>query len=460
MRKGELSSLTGIRFYAALLVYVYHVVLTIPGVNALSGSSLFSNAADVGVSFFFVLSGFILTYNYADVFRDGVSAGNYKRFVWDRLTKIYPVHVLTLLIVLPIAIFSPQLPLDWRAMPFHLTLLQCFLPSWQPAFCNHLNIPSWSISCEAFFYLLAPVAMFFAFGNSRRWVPVVVAMGYACGLGLFLWHGQSDNAQSYFVSRFAPSRFVEFLVGVFLARVFLMSSRQRLAGLSGLAQTTGIMLIIAGAMYRPYAAWPLWGGLLYVPGSVLLILGLAYGHGFFVTHLSRPVLNRLGMASFSLYLIHVPLLRAVKGVCLHLGWRVHTWPAFWAVVVAMFIVVQTAALLTCAWYEIPLQKRFRSLLVHRREVVPGALQLHSRAADHAMPRHLLLVVHDNPELVRRLQAQFATEPEVGVLVDRRLVERRRSPAGLMPDRRQTDRRARPQVEVALKLTSYAIVPLP
>ena len=41
MRKGELSSLTGIRFYAALLVYVYHVVLTIPGANALSGSSLF-----------------------------------------------------------------------------------------------------------------------------------------------------------------------------------------------------------------------------------------------------------------------------------------------------------------------------------------------------------------------------------------------------------------------------------
>src|SRR5437899_9996368 len=112
MRKGELSSLTGIRFYAALLVYLYHVVLTIPGMTALSGSSLLFNAADVGVSFFFVLSGFILTYNYADVFRDGVSGANYQRFVWDRLTKIYPVHFLTFVLVLPIAIFSPQLPLD------------------------------------------------------------------------------------------------------------------------------------------------------------------------------------------------------------------------------------------------------------------------------------------------------------------------------------------------------------
>jgi peptidoglycan/LPS O-acetylase OafA/YrhL len=49
-----------------------------------------------------------------------------------------------------------------------------------------LNVPSWSISCEWFFYLLAPVAMFLVLGKSRHWVPVVVAIGYACGLGFFL----------------------------------------------------------------------------------------------------------------------------------------------------------------------------------------------------------------------------------------------------------------------------------
>src|SRR6266436_6215 len=418
MRKGELSSLTGIRFYAALLVYVYHVVLTIPGVNALSGSSLFSNAADVGVSFFFVLSGFILTYNYADVFRDGISAANYTRFVWDRLTKIYPVHFLTLLLVLPIAIFSPHLPLDWRAVPFHLLLLQCFWPFSTPTFSKYLNVPSWSISCEWFFYLLAPVVMFFALGNRRRWVSVVVATGCACGLGFFLWHGQSDEARLYFVSWFAPSRFVEFLVGVFSARVFLTSSGQKLAGGSGLAQATGIGLLVVAAMYRPYAAWPLWGGLLYLPGAVLLVLGLAYGRGLFVAHLNRPWLKRLGMASFSLYLIHVPLLRGVRGVCLHLGWEVRSWPASWAVVIAMFMVVQTAALLICYGYELPLQKRLRSLLVQRREVARGARQLEAGAAEHAMLEHLSLVACDKPELARDLQAEFAREhQEVGVCRD-------------------------------------------
>jgi len=380
VRKGELSGLTGVRFYAALFVYWYHVILIIPGMYALAGRSLFLDAAEGGVSFFFVLSGFILTYNYADVFRDGISAASYKRFIWDRLTKIYPVHFLALLLVLPIATLSPQLRLDWRAVPLHLLLLQCFWPSSTPAFSSYLNVPSWSISCEWFFYLLGPVVMFLASGNRRRWVLVAVVMAYACGLGLFLWHGQSDEARFYFVSRFAPSRFVEFLLGVFLARVFLTSSGQKLAGVSGLAQTTGIGLLIAGAMSRPYVPWPLWGGLLYVPGSILLVLGLAHDRGFFVAHLSRPWLNLLGRATFSLYLIHTPLLRAVRGLCLYLGWEVRSWPVFGAVVIAMFMVVQTAALLVYSGYEIPLQQRLRSWLVQPRGVGRGARQLDDRAA--------------------------------------------------------------------------------
>ena len=380
MRKGELSGLTGVRFYAALFVYWYHVILIIPGMYALAGRSLFLDAAEGGVSFFFVLSGFILTYNYADVFRDGISAASYKRFVWDRLTKIYPVHFLALLLALPIATLSPQLRLDWRAVPLHLLLLQCFWPSSTPAFSSYLNVPSWSISCEWFFYLLGPVVMFLASGNRRRWVLVAVVMAYACGLGLFLWHGQSDEARFYFVSRFAPSRFVEFLLGVFLARVFLTSSGQKLAGVSGLAQATGIGLLIAGAMSRPYVPWPLWGGLLYVPGSILLVLGLAHDRGFFVAHLSRPWLNLLGRATFSLYLIHTPLLRAVRGLCLYLGWEVRSWPVFGAVVIAMFMVVHTAALLVYSGYEIPLQQRLRSWLVQPRGVGRGARQLDDRAA--------------------------------------------------------------------------------
>src|SRR2546422_9672202 len=258
MRKVELSGLTGIRFYAALPVYLAHVTV-IPGMEGLTGESLFFNLGVGSVSLFFVLGGFILTYTCADVCRDGVSAAGYKRFVWDRLTKIYPVHFLTLLLVLPIATFSPHLPLDWRAVPFHLLLLQCFWPSASPAFSKYLNVPSWSISCEWFFYLLAPVVMFFALGNRRRWVPVGMAMGYACGLGLLLWHGQSDEARFYFISWVAPSRVVDFLAGVLLSPVFLASSGAKLRGVSGPALGEGDRALHVASLCRPDPAWAVGG---------------------------------------------------------------------------------------------------------------------------------------------------------------------------------------------------------
>jgi peptidoglycan/LPS O-acetylase OafA/YrhL len=362
MRKAELLGLTGVRFYAALFVYLSHVVGTIPGMEALGGSFLVFNAGVVAVSFFFVLSGFILTYNYADMFRDGVTASSYKKFVWDRLTRIYPVHLLAMLLVMPIALLSPNLPLDWRAVPVHLLLLQCWWPSTIPDLKEYLNVPSWALSCEGFFYILAPITIFFAVGEKgRRWIPVAVIVIYACGLGWTLWHSQSDAVRLHFMSWFAPTRFAEFLAGVFLARSFLASSSASLGGASGWLQAAGIGLIIAGAVYRQIAPWPLWGGLLYLPGSALLILGLAFGRGIFAGHLSHPWVRSLGLASFSFYMIHAPLLRAAKGVFLHFGWEVHSWPLFWGVTVTLLVLIQGIALGVLFAFEFPVQERLRSL---------------------------------------------------------------------------------------------------
>ena len=457
MRREELSSLTGIRFYAALGVYLCHIHL-IPGAETFTSQRLLFNLGDAGVSFFFVLSGFILTYNYADMFRAGVSSAAYAGFVWDRLTKIYPVHVLTLLLVLPIAIASPQLPFDWRAVPVHLALWQCFWPASIPAFSDQLNVPSWSISCEWFFYLLAPVTIFVVLGNRRRWVPIVVVAGYAGGLAFFLWHGQPDSVRVYFVSRFAPSRFVEFLAGVFAARSFLASTHLKPVARSGLSPVAGIALILAAAYSATQAGWPLSStGLVYLPGSVLLILGLVRARGFLEAHLSHAWLKRLGTASFSLYLVHVPVLRVVKGLCLRLGYRIHSAPAFWTLLIGVFVVVQAAAFLVCAAYEYPMQKRLRSLLANRRETKSSRPPEPFRATERVAPGRLLLVAHGHPEILRRVQASLANEPGVKVLMDRRLAERRRRFVAVVDDRRQTHRRARPEVDSELRNTSSAII---
>ena len=99
--------------------------------------------------------------------------------------------------------------------------------------------------------------------------------------------------------------------------------------------------------------------------------------------------------------------------------------------IAMFALAQAAALLICSRYEIPLQKRLRSLLVQPRGAIHVAPPPH---------RHLPLVVRDNPELARSLQAALESESEVTV-VDRRLGERRRSDTDVASERRRADRRA-------------------
>jgi peptidoglycan/LPS O-acetylase OafA/YrhL len=358
MRKTELSALTGVRFYAALLVFLSHAPL-IPGMEPLTEGNLLFNAGVVGVSFFFVLSGFILTYNYVDVFRNKLQVCNYKKFVWDRLTKIYPVHLAVTLLMIPAQIFSTNLPLDWRATPVHLLLAQCFWPSPEPPFYKYLNVPSWSISCELFFYLLLPLTIYCLIGKFRRLVPASLLVIYACAVG-WLLRGSSDVTQLFYVSWFAPSRFPEFFLGAVLACLYVTSSRRHGAVTSSLLEVSGMALIFLGAVYRLHAPWPLWGGLLYAPGSALLIYGLAQKQGVFALHLSHPWLNILGTASFSFYMIHAPILRGLRLLCLYLGWRFVSWIGFVSTTLIVYLVVQGLAIAICNGYEMPMQKRLRS----------------------------------------------------------------------------------------------------
>ena len=191
-------------------------------------------------------------------------------------------------------------------------------------------------------------------------------------MGVVLSHDHSDYSRLYFVSWFAPSRVVEFLVGIFLARRYLTKPRSTgIADERYVTQIVGLGLIVMGAVYRASAPWPLWGGVLYIPGSALLILGLADGKTVLSEHLSTRWLERLGMASFSFYMIHAVFLRAVKGVFLHLGWEVRSWPVFVTVVISMFVLTQIIAFIIFDCYERPVQGWLRSWLHAPAPVLAG-----------------------------------------------------------------------------------------
>lgn len=135
---NRIDSLTGIRFFAALIVVFEHYQL----------SSAVLNWA-YGVGFFFVLSGFILTYVARNIDRDR----GYFEFFWARVARIWPLHILMLYIYVRIVGYYYN---DF--FYYHFFAVQAFIPT-EDSYWNY-NYPSWSISVEFAFYALFPLLIY------------------------------------------------------------------------------------------------------------------------------------------------------------------------------------------------------------------------------------------------------------------------------------------------------------
>ena len=154
-----LRPLTAFRFFAALAVFLHHVgdfCGRDPILARLYRRVLFEGFS--GVSFFFLLSGFILTYNYHQIFASMRGCAVW-RFYVARFARIYPVHVLAFAAMLPLCygeFFVAQGIAIKRALT-NLTLIQSFIPLRDYYF--SFNAPSWSLSDEFFFYALLPLLL-------------------------------------------------------------------------------------------------------------------------------------------------------------------------------------------------------------------------------------------------------------------------------------------------------------
>jgi peptidoglycan/LPS O-acetylase OafA/YrhL len=107
----------------------------------------------------------------------------YWKFLWDRLTKIYPVHCAITVAMIP-AIQSPNLPLDWRAPV--IFCLQCLAKPETTLLQLSEQPTSWSISCEWFFYLCAPFVLYALSGRYLRIALIAVVAVYAAHPGWFV----------------------------------------------------------------------------------------------------------------------------------------------------------------------------------------------------------------------------------------------------------------------------------
>ncbi|MEU7413601.1 acyltransferase [Streptomyces sp. NPDC042638] len=346
----SLPSLTGLRWMAALLVFGLHV--TNFGYFGGEAGRLVSWAfapGATGVSFFFVLSGFVLTWSARP--RDRVLA-----FWWRRVARIYPVHLVTLAVAFVMAYTLTQQaqPTPKQALANALLLHSWWHPWWQT-----LNPVSWSLACEAFFYASFPLLILLlrrlgARGCTALGALAVVALLVLARADAHHWWSQS-------IYSFPAARLPEFVLGAVTARLVLLG-RWRGPGLEA-----SLALAVIGYFLVPQATH---GGypatVCTITGFALLIPAAAVAdlHGLPSLWRRRPVV-RLGELSFAFYMIHLLVLRASTSL---LGTKPHfgALPGV-AVTTAVFCVS-----LGLSWvlYEAVERPARRLLLRRRRPVVP------------------------------------------------------------------------------------------
>jgi peptidoglycan/LPS O-acetylase OafA/YrhL len=207
---SRLPSLTGLRALAAFLVFGVHVAISglfEPG-SAQHALSRAFGAGAVGVSFFFILSGFVLTWS--------ARPGDTPRAFWRRrAVKIYPVYVIALVVSI-VGLVAASLPAGPRETVPALFLVQSWWPS--PDVHFGANSVSWSLSDEAFFYALFPW-LCMALSRLRRdrlthWAAVCVAGVLSVPMAAS-W--LPSGRRYWFVYVFPPVRLLEFVLGILVA---------------------------------------------------------------------------------------------------------------------------------------------------------------------------------------------------------------------------------------------------
>ncbi|HWG26225.1 acyltransferase [Actinospica sp.] len=205
--------MTGLRWSAALLVFLYHVsVVEYFGGPAASRVNWAFGAGDVGVSFFFVLSGFVLSWSTPPTTRA-------VQFWRRRFARIYPLHLMTALLALTLTFtLTPGTKPSLGQLAANLTLTQAWFPN--GSFYQSVNPVSWSLSCEACFYFLFPLMINLLRRLGGRGNSIVVA---GCVVLEFLMpklagHLVPAHSLNFVLYYFPLERPPEFLLGMALAR--------------------------------------------------------------------------------------------------------------------------------------------------------------------------------------------------------------------------------------------------
>lgn len=304
----EIRSLTGLRGVAATLVMLDHYAAL--DFTAAFPANLLPHMY-VAVDVFMVLSGFVLARSYEARFTGPDKQAAFGLFLRHRIARLYPLYLLATLVCFGLVrmgwltFLTPDGSLP--ALAANLLAIQTWL--WPG---SSLDGPGWSISAEWAANLLFPLLLPALLHRSTARAAVAAGAAFAVlALSAVLW-GQLFDVKTRFVVNMitgmpALGRCVsEFALGIFAWRLRSVLPAARVLARDGVqAGLLALMLLLLPAPRLD---------LLFVALSVLLILGLSFDRSAIARWLGSGVVRRLGVISYSIYLLHITLLPVRDGL--------------------------------------------------------------------------------------------------------------------------------------------------
>lgn len=384
MNNSKLPALTSLRFFAAAAIVLEHSIPYFHIGEAFAAKYILIQ----GVTFFFVLSGFILTYQYGNL--SGVGEG--LRFIYKRIAKIWPAHIATMLAFYALLVVGVGIAYDpstemWAA---NASLLQAWDPT--PSGYFAFNSVAWTLSVELFFYVSFPVLIT---NFDRTWhvklagaaVLVLYAISLANNMGAKSFDGQDVASIGSWVYIWPPAHLVEFVLGMVAGHLW-KKYKQHFDDkwMSTGAEIFGITLVLIGSAKMPGLAWRMWAAgyigeasrsWLSVSGSAPLyavgVFLIASGKGYIGRALSISPLVKLGEISFAMYLAHQIIVRILQ-----LKPSMLMWPTGWTMEAQFaYYWLATIAVSAVLWFAI--EKPCQSLMIfaikHRARVSTSTSQI-------------------------------------------------------------------------------------
>jgi peptidoglycan/LPS O-acetylase OafA/YrhL len=348
--------LTSVRFFAAFLVLFHHSVVLLPGFDNRGHHhaphdflGVLSFSFSVSVSFFFLLSGYVLSFVYLHT-GQVIDKG---KFFAARFARLYPLYIVILVLDTPELLLTEihrhgvSIGLTKTAEIFAANVLM--LQAWYPLRLNQINFPSWSLCGEVFFYLCFPLlgVWLWKLQGRRLWLTMLVV--YLGGQALFLTAIHHLNPITAFC--WPVLHLSTFTLGILLARwQSLRQTRQDKPAERVLWANTVLALSFGGLILSIWLS-----PFTHVPGLynngflAPLFAGIIWGLSAVSTPLSRWLCGKwlvaLGNSSYSLYLIHMSIL----AIFLHFHWAtLWLYPVYLALCIGL-------GLLSFHYFETPIR---------------------------------------------------------------------------------------------------------